>query len=97
MLARLARHRLWRCCGNKAPVTPDGGTGVAGTPANDKWLESAKTNRDMVQAVLNSSRGTEPSAVRANCSRTSAPYDTRMGIIPLGLCGHSLHCQWSER
>jgi hypothetical protein len=67
------------------------------TLANDKWLESAKTNRDMVQAVLNRSRGTEPSAVRANCSRPSAPYDTRMGIIPLGLCGHSLHCERSER
>jgi len=29
------------------------------TLANDNWLESAKTDRNMVQAVVNSSRGTE--------------------------------------
>ncbi len=97
MLARLARHRFWRCCekGHQSPRTGD--RRRRSTLANDKRLESVKTNRDMVQAVLNSSRGTEPSAVRANCSRLFVPYDTRMGIIPLGPCGHWLHCERSER
>jgi hypothetical protein len=43
-----------------APITPDGGDRrCRSTLANDKWLESAKANRDMVQTVLNSSRETE--------------------------------------
>ena len=35
--------------------------------------------------------------MRVNCSRPSAPHDTRTGIIVPGLCGHSLYGQRTEK